>query len=218
MTGPGRAGFGEGGHGAAAGGSFAVAARGQAAVAAMVEPETHQLAAEACTGVEQLVHHLMLVERRVLRGERSAGRRREWASTSAACWCRGAHRSSASHAAGGDPARTRGRGRRAGLVGVAEWPPRNVVECRPRAGVDAAIGEVCALSHEVTKFSAPTPRPRTRVPTAITEYGARERGVSGDEVGDHHRWRAGQRPRRLSAGYSCAAGCGTRLPAGHHRR
>jgi hypothetical protein len=45
-------------------------------VAAMVDPKTHQLAAEACTGVEQLMHHLMLVERRVLRGERSAGRRR----------------------------------------------------------------------------------------------------------------------------------------------
>ena len=84
-------------------------------VAAMVDPETHQLAAEACTGVEQLVHHLMLVERRVLRGERSAGRRRGRASTSPACWwrCRGwravghlllrsvgAHRPSAGHAAG----------------------------------------------------------------------------------------------------------------------
>jgi hypothetical protein len=180
MTGPGRAGFGEGGHGAAAGGSFAVAARGQAAVAAMVEPETHELAAEACTGVEQLVHHLMLVERRVLRGERSAGRRREWASTSAACWCRGAHRSSASHAAGGDPARTRGRGRRAGLVGVAEWPPRNVVECRPRAGVDAAIGEVCARcrSHEVTKFSAPTPRPTH--PSAHCDHRIRSTRTRGE--------------------------------------
>ena len=46
------------------------------AAAAMDDPETHQLAAEACTSVEQLVHHLMLLERQVLRGERSAGRRR----------------------------------------------------------------------------------------------------------------------------------------------
>jgi hypothetical protein len=76
MTGTGPSRFREGGHGAAAGGSFAVAARDKlgGGVAAMVDPKTHQLAAEACTGVEQLVHHLMLVERRVLRGERSAGR------------------------------------------------------------------------------------------------------------------------------------------------
>ena len=46
------------------------------AAAAMDDPETHQLAAEACTSVEQLVHHLMLLERQLLRGEKSAGRRR----------------------------------------------------------------------------------------------------------------------------------------------
>ena len=36
---------------------------------------TQQLAAEACTSVEQLVHHLMLLERQVQRGEKAAGRR-----------------------------------------------------------------------------------------------------------------------------------------------
>ena len=46
------------------------------AAAAMDDLETHQLAAEACTSVEQLVHHLMLLERQVLRGEKAAGRRR----------------------------------------------------------------------------------------------------------------------------------------------
>ena len=39
-------------------------------------PTTQQLAAEACTSVEQLVHHLMLLERQLQRGEKSAGRRR----------------------------------------------------------------------------------------------------------------------------------------------
>jgi len=46
------------------------------AAAAMDDPETHQLAAEACTSMEQLVHHLMLLERQLQRGEKSAGRRR----------------------------------------------------------------------------------------------------------------------------------------------
>ena len=46
------------------------------AAGAMDDPGTVQLAAEACTSVEQLVHHLMLLERRALRGEKSAGRRR----------------------------------------------------------------------------------------------------------------------------------------------
>ena len=46
------------------------------AAAAMDDLETHQLAAEACTSVEQLVHHLMLLERQLQRGEKSAGRRR----------------------------------------------------------------------------------------------------------------------------------------------
>jgi len=36
---------------------------------------TQQLAAEACTSVEQLVHHLMLLERQVQRGEKAASRR-----------------------------------------------------------------------------------------------------------------------------------------------
>jgi hypothetical protein len=36
---------------------------------------TRQLATAACTSTEQLVHHLMLLERRVQRGEKSAGRR-----------------------------------------------------------------------------------------------------------------------------------------------
>ena len=42
------------------------------------------------------------------------------------------------------PARTRGRGRRAGLVGAAGWPRRNVAGCRLRAGADPVIGEVGA--------------------------------------------------------------------------
>jgi hypothetical protein len=35
------------------------------AAAAMDDPETHQHAAEACTSVEQLVHHLMVLERQL---------------------------------------------------------------------------------------------------------------------------------------------------------
>ena len=46
------------------------------AAAAMDDPTTQQLPAEACTSVEQLVHHLMLLERQLQRGEKSAGRRR----------------------------------------------------------------------------------------------------------------------------------------------
>lgn len=44
--------------------------------AAVDDPTTQQLAAEACTSVEQLVHHLVLLERQAQRGERSAARRR----------------------------------------------------------------------------------------------------------------------------------------------
>jgi hypothetical protein len=36
---------------------------------------TQQLVAEACTSMEQLVHHLMLLARQLQRGEKSAGRR-----------------------------------------------------------------------------------------------------------------------------------------------
>jgi hypothetical protein len=36
---------------------------------------TYKLAAEACTSVEQLVHHLMLLEHQVQRGEKAASRR-----------------------------------------------------------------------------------------------------------------------------------------------
>jgi DNA-binding ferritin-like protein len=43
--------------------------------AAMRDSTTQQLAAEACTSVEQLVHHLMLLERQVQRGEKAASRR-----------------------------------------------------------------------------------------------------------------------------------------------
>ena len=39
-------------------------------------PTTRQLAAEACTSMEQLVRHLMLLERQAQRGEKSAARRR----------------------------------------------------------------------------------------------------------------------------------------------
>ena len=38
--------------------------------AAVGDSTTQQLAAEACTSVEQLVHHLMLLERQVRRGEK----------------------------------------------------------------------------------------------------------------------------------------------------
>ena len=44
--------------------------------AAVDDPTTQQLAAEACTGMEQLVQHLMLLERHVQRREKSAVRRR----------------------------------------------------------------------------------------------------------------------------------------------
>ena len=44
--------------------------------AAVGDSTTQQLAAEACTSVEQLVHHhLMLLERQVQRGEKAASRR-----------------------------------------------------------------------------------------------------------------------------------------------
>jgi len=45
------------------------------AAAAMDDPTTQQLAAQACSSMEQLVHHLMVLERRTQRGERSAVRR-----------------------------------------------------------------------------------------------------------------------------------------------
>src|SRR6478735_249651 len=38
------------------------------------------------------------------------------------------------------PARTRGRVRRAGIAVAVGSPPRNVVECRLRAGVDTTVG------------------------------------------------------------------------------
>ncbi|GAA3228917.1 hypothetical protein GCM10017691_20530 [Pseudonocardia petroleophila] len=44
--------------------------------AAVDDPTTQQLTAEACASMEQLVHHLMLLERQAQRGERSADRRR----------------------------------------------------------------------------------------------------------------------------------------------
>jgi hypothetical protein len=45
-------------------------------VAATVDdPTTQQLATAACTSMEQLVHHLTVLERRVQRGEKAAGRR-----------------------------------------------------------------------------------------------------------------------------------------------
>ena len=45
-------------------------------VAATVnDPTTQQLATAACTSMEQLVHHLMVLERRVQRGEKAADSR-----------------------------------------------------------------------------------------------------------------------------------------------
>ncbi len=43
--------------------------------AAVDDPTTQQLATAACTSLEQLVHPLMVLERRVQRGEKAAGRR-----------------------------------------------------------------------------------------------------------------------------------------------
>jgi hypothetical protein len=43
--------------------------------AAVADPTTQQLAAEACTSMEQLVHHLMVLERQQLRHEKAAVRR-----------------------------------------------------------------------------------------------------------------------------------------------
>ena len=42
--------------------------------AAVDDPTTGQLATAACTSMDQLVHHPMVFERRVRRGERAAGR------------------------------------------------------------------------------------------------------------------------------------------------
>lgn len=46
------------------------------AATAVDDPTTQQLAAEACTTMELLVHHLMLLERHAQRGGQSAIRRR----------------------------------------------------------------------------------------------------------------------------------------------
>ena len=43
--------------------------------AAVDDPTTQHLAAEACTSMEQLVYHLNLLERQVQRGEKAASRR-----------------------------------------------------------------------------------------------------------------------------------------------
>jgi DNA-binding ferritin-like protein len=43
--------------------------------AAVDDPTTQQLATAACTSMEQLVHHLMVLERQVQRGEKAPGRR-----------------------------------------------------------------------------------------------------------------------------------------------
>jgi hypothetical protein len=45
------------------------------AAAAVDDPTTQQLATVACTSMEQLVHHLMVLERQAQRGEKTAGRR-----------------------------------------------------------------------------------------------------------------------------------------------
>jgi DNA-binding ferritin-like protein len=45
------------------------------AAAAVDDPTTQQLATAACTSIEQLVHHLMVLERQMQRGEKAAGRR-----------------------------------------------------------------------------------------------------------------------------------------------
>ena len=45
-------------------------------VAVVQEPTIQQLAAQASGSIEQLVHHLMVLERQLQRGENSASRRR----------------------------------------------------------------------------------------------------------------------------------------------
>ena len=40
------------------------------------DPTTQRLAAQACTSIEELVEHLMTLERRAQQNEKSAGRRR----------------------------------------------------------------------------------------------------------------------------------------------
>jgi hypothetical protein len=45
------------------------------AAAAVDDPTTQQLATVACTSMEQLVHHLMVLELQAQRGEKTAGRR-----------------------------------------------------------------------------------------------------------------------------------------------
>ncbi|MBA2324367.1 MAG: hypothetical protein H0V92_10285 [Pseudonocardiales bacterium] len=42
--------------------------------AAVDDPRTQHLAAEACTSMDNLVHHLMLLERQQQRHEKTAGR------------------------------------------------------------------------------------------------------------------------------------------------
>jgi hypothetical protein len=44
--------------------------------AAVDDPMTQQLAVQACTSMEQLVHHLMVLERQAQRGAKAAARRR----------------------------------------------------------------------------------------------------------------------------------------------
>lgn len=46
------------------------------ATAVVDDPTTQQLATEACASMEQLVHHLMPLERQAQRGEKAATRRR----------------------------------------------------------------------------------------------------------------------------------------------
>jgi len=43
---------------------------------AVDDPTTQQLAAQACTNMEQLVHHLMTLERHAQQSEKSAARHR----------------------------------------------------------------------------------------------------------------------------------------------
>ncbi len=43
---------------------------------AVDDPTTQQLTAQACTTMDQLVHHLMTLERHAQQGEKSAARRR----------------------------------------------------------------------------------------------------------------------------------------------
>ena len=71
-----RASLGEDGHRALLREARSLSRRADKLTAAVPDPTTAQLSAQACATLEQLVHHLMLLERQLQRGENSTARRR----------------------------------------------------------------------------------------------------------------------------------------------